>query len=388
MRLLSRSWLPLAMAIGALANPLNASAHARTSRGWGGEATGYVYLDNNTPGANTISGFRHNIDGALIALPGSPFAADGAGTGAGLASQGAIQTADHGRYVLAADAGSNQISVLRIGRHGSLTPVAGSPFPSGGVEPDSITVNRDLVYVSNTGTGGTNYTGFILNRRGKLDPIPGSTVSLPDGSGPGEIVLNGDNTKLAGMRVNTSLIDSFTLDRTGRPHPAPGSPYPAQGLGPFGSQFSPTNPNQLFVDNAHNGTGLGTVSAYDDLSDGSLSPIGASPFADFQTAPCWQVISSDGRYLYAVDTGSADISSYAISRNGTLSLLGSTPVSVIPGVTGTDVALSADGRTLYVNMAKIDSVAAFAVHGGTVTQLPTSPTQASGSAGTVGIATS
>jgi hypothetical protein len=286
------------------------------------------------------------------------------------------------------DAGSNQISVLRIGHDGSLAPVPGSPFASGGIEPDSIAVNRGLVYVANTGAGGTNYSGFTLSPGGKLHPIPGSTVTLPDGSGPGDILLNSNNTRLAGMRVTTSLIDSFTLDPTGRPHAAPGSPYAAQGLGPFGSQFRPTNPDQLFVANAHNGAGLGTVSAYDDLPDGTLSPIGASPFADLQTAPCWQVISPDGRYLYALDTGSAEISSYAIAPNGTLNLLSNTPVSSTAGVTGTDVALSADGRTLYLNMAKINAVAAFAVHGGNVTELPSSPTQASGSGTTVGITTS
>jgi hypothetical protein len=347
-----------------------------------------VYLDNNTAGANTISGFSRGTDGALTALPGSPFAVGGAGLGAGLASQGAIQTADHGRFVLAADAGSNQISVLRIANDGSLTPVPGSPFASGGVEPDSIALNPGLVYVSNTGAGGSNYTGFTLGGDGRLHPIPGSTVTLPDGSGLGDIVLNGDNTKLAGVRVNTSLIDSFTLDGTGRPHAAPGSPYAAQGLGPFGSQFRPTNPDQLFVDNAHNGTDLGTVSAYNDLPDGTLSSIGASPFADFQTAPCWQVISHDGRYLYALDTGSADISSYAIARDGTLTLLSHTPVSSTPGVTGTDIALSADGHTLYLNMAKTNSVGAFAVDGGIVTQLASSPTSTSGSGSTAGIATS
>ena len=124
---------------------------------------------------------------------------------------------DDGQSLLAVDAGSNQISVLRIGADGSLTPVPGSPFASGGVEPDSIAVNNGLVYVSNTGAGGTNYTGFTLSWGGQLRPIPGSTVSLPDGSGPGDVVLNGDNTKLVGTRVNTSLIDSFTLNRDERP---------------------------------------------------------------------------------------------------------------------------------------------------------------------------
>ena len=388
MRLRSRRMLTCAVLAGCLAVPATAAAHggrAGPLRSYGG---GYVYLNDNTAGANTISGFSRSADGSLTPLPGSPFAAGGAGLGAGLASQGAIQTTGDGRYVLAADAGSNQISVLRIGRNGALTAVPGSPFSSDGVEPDSITVNRGLVYVANTGTGGTNYTGFDLTPWGQLIPIRNSTVTLPAGSAPGEVVLNGDNTRLAGMRVGTSLIDSFWLDWSGRPHAATGSPYAAQGLGPFGSQFRPTNPDQLFVDNAHNGTGLGTVSAFEDRPDGTLSAIGGSPFADFQTAPCWQVISPDGRYLYALDTGSGYISAYGIAPNGTLTLLSNTAVSSTAGVTGTDVALSPDGRTLYLNEGKINSVAAFAVNGGNVKQLPGSPTPAAGSGTTSGIATS
>ena len=388
MPLLSRLSFPLAVLAVAMVGPAVASAHPVTGAGWSGEANGYVYLNNNTSGANSISGFRRAPDGALTALAGSPFAAGGAGSGAGIAAQGAIQTADHGRYLLAVDAGSNQISVLRIDQDGSLTPVAGSPFASRGVEPDSIAVNHGLVYVSNTGAGGTNYTGFTLGWDGQLHPITGSTATLPDGSGPGEVVLNGNDTRLVGARVDTSLIDSFTLDRSGRPHATPGSPYTAQGLGPFGSQFSPTDPDQLFVANAHNGAGLGTVSAYEDLRDGALSPIGDSPFADFQTAPCWLVVSPDGQFVYALDTGSGYISSYAIARNGSLTLVSNTPVSSIPGVTGTDIALSPDGRTLYLNMSKVDGVGEFAVRGGTVEQLPGSPVPASDSGSTAGITTS
>ena len=53
------------------------------------------------------------------------------------------------------------------------------------------------------------------------------------------------------------MIDSFTVGFGGRLTAAPGSPFPAQGLGPFGSEFRPTNPSQLFVSNAHN-VGAGT----------------------------------------------------------------------------------------------------------------------------------
>jgi len=35
------------------------------------------------------------------------------------------------------------------------------------------------------------------------------------------------------------------------------------------------------------GIGNSTVSAFADVADGTLAPIGSSPFANNQTAPCW-----------------------------------------------------------------------------------------------------
>ena len=119
------------------------------------------------------------------------------------------------------------------------------------------------------------------------------------------MLFNGDGTKLVGTRIGTSLIDSFTVGFDGRLTAAPGSPFTAQGLGPFGSEFRPTNPDQLFVSNAHNvGPGTGTISAFSDSPNGTLSPIGSSPFADNQTAPCWVETTDDGQFLFTVNTGS------------------------------------------------------------------------------------
>jgi len=97
---------------------------------------------------HTIDGFARYADGSVTPLPGSPFAAGGAGLGAGLASQGAIQATADGRYPLAVDAGSYQISVLRI-TAGGVPVLAGTPVSSGGVKPVSIAVSRyGLVYVA------------------------------------------------------------------------------------------------------------------------------------------------------------------------------------------------------------------------------------------------
>ena len=295
----------------------------RRQRQHGISGVGYTYIDGNTPTANTIDGYARHADGSLTTMAGSPFAAGGTG----LASQGAIQVTSDGRYLLAVDAGSNQISVLRVSA-GGVPVLVGQPVSSDGIQPVSVAVSPSgLVYVANSGTGGSNYTGFRLSPGGTLTPVPGSTFAVPDGSGLGDVFFNAPGGYLIGTRTGTSLIDSFLVLPSGRLLPAQGSPFTGQGLGQLGAEFSPANPSQLFVSNAHNGAGLGTVSAYRDSPSGQLSPIGSSPYADGQTAPCWVEISHDGRYLFAVNTGSGNISTYSINPDGSLALIGSTPIA-------------------------------------------------------------
>ena len=173
--------------------------------------------------------------------------------------------------------------------------------------------------------------------------------------------------------MSSSQIDSFIVGDDGLLTAAAGSPFNAQGVGPFGSEFSPTHDSQLFVSNAHNGGTKGTVSAFRDGPDGTLTSIGASPFRDNQAAPCWVEITHDGRYLYAVNTASSTISTYSIAGNGTLTLIGSTPFK--NGLVGPeDARLSPDGSTLWVVESGADAVAGFSVNGGTLSELYSSPT--------------
>src|SRR6478609_3133856 len=145
---------------------------------------GHVYVNDNAAGSNTIAAFDRRADGSLTAMPGSPFAAGGAGLGSGLGSQGAIQFSPDGRFLLAVDAGSNQISVLRLDHRGRPEPV-------------SIAVNRfGLVYVANVGAGGSNYTGFRLTPAGRLIAVPRSTVQVPEGSGVGDVLFNSTGDRL------------------------------------------------------------------------------------------------------------------------------------------------------------------------------------------------
>ncbi len=293
-----------------------------------------------------------------------------------------MQLSADGRYLLAADAGSNQISVLRVKPDGGLAEVDGSPVWSGGNEPVSIAVHNNLVYVANAGAGASNYTGFTLNGEGRLRPLSDSTFPLPDSSSPGDVLFNGNGSRLVGTRVGSSLIDSFTVGSSGRLTSAPGSPFAAQGPGPFGSEFSPTHITQLFVSNAHGGAGNGTVSAFNDADTGVLSSIGSSPFADLQTAPCWVEISHDGRYLFTVNTASSTISRYSIAPDGTLSLLGST---AFDGQGAFDARLAPDGATLWVVDDRSNAVSGFKVNGGDLSELPSSPTSLPAGAAPFGV---
>jgi hypothetical protein len=350
---------------------------------------GHVYVNDNTKGTNTIGAFDRHADGTLTPEAGSPFAAGGGGTGSGLASQGALQLSADGRFLIAVDAGSNQVSVLRIRPDGSLRLVSHGMVSSGGLLPDSVAVFGDLVYAANSGTGGSNYTGFRLRPNGRLDPIPGSTVTLAGNAAPGDVLFNGTGAKLAGTEVGTSQIDSFTVGPDGRLTAAPGSPFPAQGLGPFGSEFRPADPGQLFVSNAHNTQpGSGTVSAFTDSPDGTLSPVAGSPFADDQMAPCWVEITHDGQFLFTVNTASGTISRFSIAPGGALTLLGSTQVGKTGGVGAVDARLSPDGRFLYVDESRIGAVGAFTVNGGSLTELPSSPTSLPAGATPAGIVVS
>jgi 6-phosphogluconolactonase len=348
-----------------------------------GSRCGYVYVNDNTTGTNTIAGFLRHPDGSLTPLPGSPFPAGGAGTGSGIGSQGALQQASNGRYLLAVDAGSNQVSVLKIGSGGGLS-LAGSPVSSGGTMPVSIAVHYSLVYVANA-SGTPNFTGFTISSAGALTPLAGSTVPLPSGSLPGDVLFNATGAVLAGTLVDSSQIVTFTVGSGGLLTPAPGSPFPAQATGPFGSEFRPTNPSQLFVSNAHAGANLGTVSAFSVAADGTLTSIGASPFADLQTAPCWVEITSDGRFLFAVNTAVPSISSYAISPGGSLRLLGSTVFNFPTGLAPQDARLSPDGKILYVVDTGAGKVSAFKVRDGSLTELPSSPTSLPAGSASFGI---
>jgi hypothetical protein len=139
----------------------------------------------------------------------------------------------------------------------------------------------------------------------------------------------------------------------GTPLPVPdGQPGEADGQGPDpgllpGPVTREYDPQVLFS-NESVAQALRQLEVYGHDGLPVLSPDGEQILGwDGQTAPCWVEISHDGRYLFTVNTGSGNISSYAIHTGGSLSLMGSTPIR--GGGADTDLRLSPDGKTLSVD---------------------------------------
>jgi len=162
--------------------------------------SGAVYVLTNQVD-NAIAAFQRAADGSLSAA--GEFPTGGAGDPVAippdpptdsLASQGALVFGPGNQFLFTVNAGSNQISVLRVRRTGlDLVDVV----DSGGVRPIILTVHEDLLYVLNEG-GTPNITGFTIGDDGTLTPLAGSTQPLIGGTGadPAQINFNSDGTLL------------------------------------------------------------------------------------------------------------------------------------------------------------------------------------------------
>ena len=292
-----------------------------------------VYTLTNQVSGNAVAVFARSGDGTLTAA--GTFATGGAGTGAGLGSQGAVTLSDDGRLLLAVNAGSNDVSVFQVDPQG-LSLV--SRTPSGGTLPISVTVSRNVVYVLNAGGTG-NITGFTVGSTGALTQIGGSTRSLSGANvGPAEVSFSPDGRQLVVTEKSTSLLDVYPVDRNGVARELTSNT--SAGGTPFGFAFGPRD--LLFVSEA---AAPGSASSYALSNNGSFRVISGAVLTH-QGAPCWAVVTADRRFGYT-GNGSGSVSGFSIAPNGSIRLLGDGATALI-GSGVNDIALSANSRYLYV----------------------------------------
>jgi 6-phosphogluconolactonase len=367
----------LALAVGLVAAVLSVAAPSGVAGGSHGHS-GAVYTLTNSAAGNAVAVFDRASNGSLTAR--GSVSTGGVGTGAGLGSQGALVL--DGSRLFAVNAGSNAISALRVGAGNSvsLTDVAGSR----GVNPISLTVHGSLLYVLNAGNATTpaNIHGFLAVF-GQLISLPGSSrplsAALP---GPAQIEFTPDGRNLVVTEKDTNRIITYRVGLFG--YASGPNAQPSAGHTPFGFAFDQRG--HLIVSEAFGGAPDASVlSSYSVAPNGTVSAIDPN-VATTETAACWVVVTKNGRYTYATNTGSNSISGYAIAPDGDLTLLDADGRTASTGATPIDAALSRNSRFLYALVSGAGEIDAFAVNAdgsldslGAVGGLP---------AGTIGLAAS
>lgn len=364
-------------------------------------ADGAVYAMTNQQGTNQVTVWTRASNGQLTFF--QTVNTEGGGSGVqidptdSLGSQGglALDRSHHFLFAVNTETGTGPsdcnmgtITAFVIGRNGALT--FASRVSSGGLYPDSLTVEGNLLYVLNAGGPGDlnacgmepNISGFEFDFTGHLNPIPLSTHSINPGPmpgssvnpagflncdpggfpsaavcglnppafprSPGQIKFTPDGRFLAVTVKGTNSIYMFPLIFG----ILPDTPVIWKATGPtqptyFGFSFDVHG--NLIV-----GEPFGTsatipakpasgVSSFAIGRDGTLTPI-TTDLANSQALACWVAIT--GQFAFVSNNGSGTISSYMTDSHGNLTLLNATAASGMAGPN--DIAVASDGNNSYI----------------------------------------
>jgi 6-phosphogluconolactonase (cycloisomerase 2 family) len=401
------AWLLLvaAAAMAAVALPTSAAAKKPPKKSAKAKVVGRVYTETNNPSNNQVLVFDRLSNGTLRQVQ----AADTGGSGGqqpqpgcvptcpSLDTQGELALTPDGHLLFAVNAGSDSITSFRA-THSGLKRV--SVVSSDGPFPNSLTIHGNLLYVLDSGSnaGPPNIAGFRFSRNGKLKAIAGSVQPLVGGALPGAprqvgfdnsgkvlmvtLLANVSGPPPVGGTSNT--IDTFRVSKRGVA--GPGAANNSTSPFPFGFAFDPRN--HAIVSQVKQLTGPpGDTASYKVSHSGAITPIDTK--SSNGNAPCWVVITTNGRYAYVVNTGGgapggATVAEYKLARSGKLTSLGNTAPSSSEFAL-TDEALSKDNKFLYV-LSPLESgsssmpgpnshIDVFAVHhNGSLTLVSTSAT--------------
>jgi 6-phosphogluconolactonase len=313
---------------------------------------GAVYTMTNAAEGNAVVAYGRRANGSL--RPAGHYPTGGFGMPGSLGgNQGGVVLSDDGRWLLAVNPGSDDVSLFSVHRHGL---VLRDTAPSGGVLPVSVAIHGNLVYVVNAGDD--TIAGLRIRRDGTLSPLVGSSHPLSGaGTGPAQIGFSPYGRFLLVTEKATDIIDVFRLDWHG--YVVDVVQNDSAGQTPFAFAFGKRG--RVFVSEVSGGASdAGAVSSYVLKDDGTLQVVDAS-VPNGETAPCWLVATRDGRYVFTTNTPDDSLSTYASGFGGHLTLLDGRSGEPGAGTNPLDMDLSDDGRFLYTLNIGNDRISTFRV---------------------------
>jgi 6-phosphogluconolactonase (cycloisomerase 2 family) len=299
----------------------------RTLMSGGPGETTYTESNNPTSGQNAVLALHLDPRSGHLTQIGAFLTG---GTGQGNPTQGLgpddsdkeVIVSDDGTLLFAVNQGSNTIASFRIRSDGTLSKIG--TFDSFGVQPASLTLADDKLIVTNRGdalqgataTVAANITVFKVKDDGSLKHVNNSTVDFPIGLSPSQVEVSpdgkfvfADNFAIPGTTPTLgNTLESFRITASGRLEAVQGGLATADVAAPTLLGIA-TNPTQRII---YGGLVAGNqiaVFTYD--KNGVLSFVKA--VGDLGAGPCWTEVSADGKFLYAVNTGSSSVAVYSLA---------------------------------------------------------------------------
>lgn len=272
-----------------------------------------LYVAND--GSNNVSGFDINPStGALTLVPGSPFSTGGLSGGIGIS----LDCTPNGQFLIAANTGSNNITVFSVAANGALTPVAGSPFAAGG-QPDGVKVTPDGKFLSVALFFNDAIGMFSIAANGVVTPVPGSPFNSPGAGSVAGVEINCAGNLLFAAQANFggTDVDVFNIAANGTLTLVQSSNNPGVG---DNSNVAVLSPNQqfLFVSNQFSNS----VTVFSVAANGMLTLVPGSPFGGTGGEPSGVVTNAAGTFLFTANFDNSTVTSFSIGGNGALTLVG------------------------------------------------------------------
>jgi len=341
---------------------------------------GQIYAQTNAAAGNAIIHYGRGSDGRLTML--STTSTGGVGIGGTNVANGnqsvdplfsnysVVITPDHA-HLFSVNAGSNTVSSFTLAPDG--TPHLVGTYATGGIEPTSIAVYGNLVYIGHAkpNTSNVQLTGFHLQSDGSLTAISGAQYQPSAATIVSSVAFSPSGSLLELTELMTGKIALYPVQSNG----TLGTPVrnTSAAAGPFGATF--VDSTHLLIANA----GAGSVSSYNVAANGTITPISSS-VVNGQKATCWVRVTPNGQIALAANTTSSNVSVYALDASGTLTLLnasqdyqapqGTTDFSGNAASGPVDGVVSSDSRYYYQEFSGLGIISANTIHSdGTLTPI-------------------
>jgi len=296
----------------------------------------FVYVMTNNTGSNSVIAFKPGNDGSLT-MAGT-YKTGGKGIAGDIDDQHSLRVS--GDWVFAANPGSNDITVFKKESKGLKKM---GQYPSGGMNPVSIAVYGNKLAVANQAisSGTPNISTFNIGMDGSLKPTGNALVSFMAGAGPADVDFSPNGKMLAVsygyQAAATSMVATYAVDGEGMLSKASEAP----AFGPVGLSWN-LNGNRIYVSTFRNAS----ILTFGVAEDGKLTAM--QTLNDTETAACWTCVNAAGDRLYVANFVSNSVSTYSLDKAGDAKFISAAKRPNVSGNDTKDVALSADGKFLYV----------------------------------------